>query len=127
VILRRVCISLCVASSCAAAAVSVAPVASGGQVSSTFRKYVQRVHPCLANIIGPESGWDTTVDYGGGHGNVYESYGLGQANPGTKMAAFGADWRTNPWTQLRWIISYARTRYGSECRAWSHWSAYRWW
>jgi hypothetical protein len=33
------------------------------------------------------------------------------------MAPFGADWRTNPWTQLRWQQSYAVSRYGSECGA----------
>lgn len=82
----------------------------------SFRAYVERAHPCLARIIDVEGDWDPTVDYGGGHGDVDESYGIGQANPGRKMAPYGRDWRTSPWTQLRWMVDYAR-RYGSECDA----------
>lgn len=48
------------------------------------------------------------------------AYGLPQALPGYKMASHGADWRTNPRTQLRWMISYVRGRYGS------FQAAYRW-
>lgn len=95
--------------------------------SPQFRAYVKSHHACLGYIIQPESHWDTTVDYGGGHGNVWESYGLGQANPGVRMSTFGRDWRTNPYTQLRWMISYAVGRYGSECGAWSFWRAHFWW
>ncbi len=60
---------------------------------------------------------DPTLDYGGGHGNTSEAYGIPQANPGTKMASAGPDWRTNPETQLKWMIGYARGRYGSLCGA----------
>jgi hypothetical protein len=100
--------------------------AEAGVASKAFRRYVERTHPCLARIIGPESGWDVTVDYGGQHGDTSESYGLGQANPGTKMAVYGRDWATNPWTQLRWMLSYAG-RYGGECGAWAFWRAHRRW
>jgi hypothetical protein len=91
--------------------------AHAGVVSAAFRHYVERTHPCLAAIIDVEGKWDTTVDYGGQHGHTSESYGLGQANPGTKMAPFGRDWRTSPWTQLKWMVSYSVGRYGSECAA----------
>jgi hypothetical protein len=95
---------------------------------SRLRTLVYRTHPCLARIVDREDGsWDTTVNYGGGHGNTSISYGLGQANPGTKMAPYGADWRTNPWTQLRWMRGYARARYGSECAAWAYWQAHSEW
>ncbi len=40
------------------------------------------------------------------------AYGIPQALPGNKMAAAGADWQTNPVTQLRWMDSYVRGRYG---------------
>jgi hypothetical protein len=60
---------------------------------------------------------DPTLDFGGGHGNVYEAYGIPQANPGHKMKSAGPDWRTNPETQLRWMIGYCRGRYGSVCGA----------
>lgn len=32
------------------------------------------------------------------------------------MAGYGPDWRTNPWTQLRWMENYV-SRYGGECGA----------
>jgi hypothetical protein len=73
---------------------------------------------CLMSIVWVENRtMDPTLDYGGGHGNVYEAYGIPQAYPGTKMASAGPDWRTNPETQLRWMIGYCRSRYGSLCGA----------
>lgn len=74
-----------------------------------------------------EGSFDVTVDFGGGHGNVNESYGIWQADPGTKMASAGPDWRTNPWTQLRWAENYAVGRYGSECAAWWFRQSHGWW
>lgn len=41
------------------------------------------------------------------------AYGIPQALPGSKMATAGADWETNPITQLRWMDSYVKGRYGS--------------
>lgn len=73
---------------------------------------------CLARIVSKENTrWITTLDYGGGHGNVYEAYGIPQSNPGTKMATHGPDWRTNPITQIRWMEDYTIGRYGSPCQA----------
>ncbi len=73
---------------------------------------------CLMSIVWVENRtMDPTLDYGGGHGNVYEAYGIPQANPGYKMQSAGPDWRTNPETQLRWMINYCRVRYGSVCGA----------
>lgn len=92
------------------------------------RAQTYRSDPCLAHIIDRENRrWDPTLDFGGGHGNVFESYGLPQANPGTKMASAGPDWRTNPYTQLRWARGYARQRYGSTCGAWAAWQRQHWW
>ena len=82
--------------------------------------YVRMHHPCLAGIIAVENkSYDPTLDYGGGHGNVNEPYGIPQANPGTKMSSAGKDWATNPWTQLRWMIGYVQ-QYGGECAALAH-------
>ena len=73
---------------------------------------------CLMYITSLENArMDPTLDFGGGHGNVYEAYGIPQAYPGWKMRSAGPDWRTNPETQLRWMIDYARARYGSLCGA----------
>lgn len=45
--------------------------------------------------------------------NAYSgAYGIPQALPGTKMASAGADWETNPITQLRWMDTYVKGRYG---------------
>ena len=75
---------------------------------------------CLANIIRYENaGWVVTLDYGGGHGNVHEAYGIPQSAPGTKMASMGSDWQTNPITQIRWMIKYTTDSYGSPCLAWN--------
>ena len=86
-----------------------------------MRAAITRAHPCLARIIDREDpSWDPTISWHGGH-NVNDSYGLGQANPGTKMAPFGKAWRTSPWVQLRWMVAYAVARYHSECGAWAFW------
>lgn len=93
-----------------------------------FREQTYRTHPCMGRIVDRENGlWDPTLDYGGGHGNVWESYGLVQANPGTKMVSAGPLWRTDRATQLRWGIGYARTRFGSECSAWAYWQQHNYW
>lgn len=84
----------------------------------TVEQWVASRHPCLHRIIGGENRrYDPTLDYGGGHGNVEEAYGIPQANPGTKMSTAGADWRTNPWTQIRWMLGYVTGKYGGECQA----------
>ena len=76
---------------------------------------------CAANIITRESGW-----------NVYATnrssgaYGLAQALPAGKMASAGADWRTDPATQLRWMRAYVDARYGGACGAWAFWQAHAW-
>jgi hypothetical protein len=48
------------------------------------------------------------------------AYGIPQALPGSKMRSAGADWRTNPITQVKWAIRYVNARYGSSCRAYQH-------
>lgn len=45
------------------------------------------------------------------------AYGLGQALPGSKMESVGDDWRTNPYTQLLWVVKYIESRYGSPVEA----------
>lgn len=70
---------------------------------------------CYDNIIMRESKWDVFAD------NPHSSaYGIPQALPGSKMAAFGSDWRTNPATQIAWGLDYVHDRYGTPCGAWSY-------
>ncbi len=77
---------------------------------------VARDYPYVDYIINKESRWNPLSR------NVSSgAYGLGQAYPGSKMAVFGADWETNPVTQLKWANSYAVTRYGSWSEAYQHW------
>jgi len=80
--------------------------------------YIKTHHPCLAGIIARENAsYDPTLNYGGGHGDTSVAYGIPQATPGYKMASAGADWATNPWTQLKWMIGYTVGKFGSECAA----------
>jgi len=44
------------------------------------------------------------------------AYGLPQSLPGYKMASAGADWQTNPITQLKWANGYVQ-KYGGWCGA----------
>ncbi|MER6448558.1 transglycosylase domain-containing protein [Streptomyces venezuelae] len=76
---------------------------------------------CFSNIINQESTWNyKAVNSSSG------AYGLVQALPGSKMASAGADWRTNPATQIKWGLNYMEDRYGSPCSAWSFHQANGW-
>lgn len=78
-------------------------------------------------IIGREGGWEPCKVQGGAIDCMYAvnggrmGYGMVQATPGAKMASAGADWATNPITQLRWATGYAVGRYGSWEGAYKHW------
>lgn len=70
---------------------------------------------CLDSLWTRESNWRVNAD------NPRSSaYGIPQALPGSKMSSAGADWATNPVTQIRWGLGYIEDRYGSPCGAWSH-------
>ncbi|MHC3513641.1 aggregation-promoting factor C-terminal-like domain-containing protein [Limosilactobacillus reuteri] len=71
-------------------------------------------------IVTHESGWrvNATNPSSG-------AYGLPQSLPGSKMAAAGRDWRTNPITQLKWMKSYVG-RYGGGPGAAAFWRAHHW-
>lgn len=70
---------------------------------------------CLDNLWSKESGWRHTAE-----NKSSGAYGIPQALPGDKMAIFGADWRTNPSTQIQWGLSYIHGRYATPCGAWAH-------
>ncbi len=59
-------------------------------------------------------------------GSVSGAYGIPQALPGAKMRSAGADWRTNPETQIRWGLRYIKSVYGSPTRAYGHWRSRNW-
>lgn len=70
---------------------------------------------CLVALWKKESGWRVNA-YNAGSG----AYGIPQALPGSKMASAGADWETNPATQITWGLGYIGGRYGTPCGAWGH-------
>ena len=78
-------------------------------------------YTCLDAIFTRESHWNP-LDQNPATG----AYGIPQAVPGSKMASAGADWQTNPITQVRWGLGYIHGRYGSPCNAWAYWQANGW-
>ncbi|MFB8148208.1 lytic transglycosylase domain-containing protein [Microbacterium sp. NPDC056003] len=70
---------------------------------------------CLVALWNKESGWRVNA-YNASSG----AYGIPQALPGSKMGSAGADWETNPATQISWGLGYIGGRYGTPCGAWGH-------
>ncbi len=90
-------------------------------------------YPYVDFIMSHESGWCPTK-LQGQYGNCPPyapevipdklGYGLGQATPGSKMAPYGADWKTSAVTQLKWATDYAVSRYGSWAGAYEVWQSH---
>jgi hypothetical protein len=76
---------------------------------------------CLDSLWERESHWNVYAD-----NPSSSAYGIPQALPGSKMASAGADWATNPVTQIRWGLGYIEDRYGSPCGAWGHSQSHGW-
>jgi hypothetical protein len=77
-------------------------------------------YPCLYNLWMAESGWRYNAE------NASGAYGIPQALPGDKMATAGADWQTDPTTQIKWGLGYIKGTYGTPCNAWTHEQSYGW-
>ncbi|MFT2020099.1 transglycosylase SLT domain-containing protein [Streptomyces sp. 796.1] len=76
---------------------------------------------CFSNIVNHESTWNyKAVNPSSG------AYGLVQALPASKMSSAGADWQTNPATQIKWGLNYMNEAYQSPCGAWSFWQTNHW-
>lgn len=76
---------------------------------------------CLDSLWMKESGWNyraTNPSSG--------AYGIPQSLPASKMASAGADYLTNPITQVKWGLGYINSRYGSPCNAWAHSQSVGW-
>jgi hypothetical protein len=54
------------------------------------------------------------------------AYGIPQSLPASKMASAGADWQTNPATQIKWGLDYIAGRYGTPSVAWQHEQSNNW-
>ena len=95
------------------------------------RLYVKRTigltqYNCIDQIWYHESRWNPRAIYPAGGDPATASYGIPQAHPGIKMAAFGSNWRTSPLTQVKWGIWYVDSRYGSACAAYAFKAAHGW-
>ncbi|MFE7972564.1 lytic transglycosylase domain-containing protein [Streptomyces shenzhenensis] len=92
------------------------------QIQAMARQMVaSSQYQCFSNIVDHESSWNyRAVNASSG------AYGLFQALPGSKMSSAGADWQTNPATQIKWGLNYMDSRYGSPCDAWAFWQANHW-
>lgn len=95
------------------AAPAVQPVASGDAQSIALSMMAGYgwggdQFTCLVNLWNRESGWNhLAMNASSG------AYGIPQALPGNKMASAGADWQTNPATQISWGLGYIQGRYGT--------------
>ena len=68
-----------------------------------------------------ESGWNyKAVNRSSG------ATGIAQALPASKMRTYGADYRTNPETQIDWGLDYIKTRYGTPIKAKQFWLRHHW-
>jgi resuscitation-promoting factor RpfB len=76
---------------------------------------------CLDELWTRESGWLMVWNYQGSG-----AYGIPQALPAGQMASAGADYMTDPATQVRWGLGYIASRYGTPCGAWNHEEAVSW-
>lgn len=72
---------------------------------------------CLNLLWEGESSWDYTAE-----NSSSGAYGIPQSLPARKMASEGADYRTNPITQIKWGLGYIKQSYGTPCGAWEFWN-----
>lgn len=79
----------------------------------TARGWGQGEFDCLVALWNRESGWNVYA-----HNRSSGAYGIPQSLPGNKMASAGADWQSNPATQISWGLGYIENRYGAPCGAW---------
>jgi hypothetical protein len=82
-------------------------------IMASFGFSPQTYFGCLQDIWNRESGWRYDAE------NASGAYGIPQALPGSKMASAGADWQTDPATQIRWGLGYIKNVYGNPCSAWA--------
>lgn len=86
----------------------------------TARGWGTDQYNCLVSLWNKESGWRVNAY------NPSGAYGIPQALPGSKMASVGADWQTNPATQITWGLNYIAGVYGTPCGAWGHSQSFNW-
>jgi uncharacterized protein YabE (DUF348 family) len=112
-----------VSSTGSSSSAAVLPAGDAQKIAATMvaaRGWGTDQFSCLVSLWSKESGWRVNA------ANPSGAYGIPQALPGSKMASAGADWQTNPATQITWGLSYISGVYGTPCAAWSHSQATNW-
>jgi len=100
---------------------------TGGSAKSAARQMLgeygwsQKQWPPLDKLWQKESGWRWNA-----RNPSSGAYGIPQALPASKMRSAGADWKTNPATQIKWGLKYIKSRYGSPSKAWGHSQRVNW-
>ncbi|OCI32646.1 aggregation-promoting factor C-terminal-like domain-containing protein [Oerskovia enterophila] len=102
------------------------PAAAGsareiGQQLVAARGWGSEQFACLDKLWTKESKWDSSAT-----NPSSGAFGIPQSLPASKMASAGADWRTNPATQITWGLNYIAGSYGTPCAAWGHSQAKNW-
>lgn len=90
-----------------------------GRTMSAERGWTGPEWACLEKLWTAESGWNHRAD-----NPTSNAYGIPQSLPGSKMAAAGSDWLTNPATQIAWGLDYITDRYRTPCAAWTFWNSH---
>lgn len=85
------------------------------QTQVTQRGWGSGEFNCLVSLWEKESNWNASA-----MNKSSGAYGIPQSLPGSKMASAGADWQTNPNTQIAWGLGYIADRYDTPCNAWAH-------
>lgn len=99
------------------------PKATGSNASGHLKAYAK----ALLGKYGWSNQWDdfNALEMSEAGWNVSATnpssgaYGLAQALPASKYSSAGKDWKTSGETQLRWMMDYIKSRYGSPSSAWS--------
>lgn len=104
----------------AAATYSGDPRALGRELAAA-RGWGADQFSCLDALWTKESNWNPLAK-----NPSSGAYGIPQSLPASKMATVGADYLTNPATQITWGLNYIGGRYGTPCAAWSHSQAVNW-
>lgn len=85
-----------------------------GKKMAAARGWVGKQWDALYWLWNQESGWRTNA------GSPAHAYGIPQSLPGSKMRGAGADWMTNPATQIRWGEDYISGKYHDPIGAVAH-------
>jgi hypothetical protein len=86
-----------------------------GMSMAAHRGWARGQAKCLNLLWTRESGWRLVWNYQGSG-----AFGIPQALPPQKMASAGADYMTNPVTEIKWGLGYITRSYGTPCKAWAH-------